>query len=217
MNPDVDPQTHKYISTGKKENKFGLDLSRAEQAYELAAKLPGLEIVGLHMHIGSQILSSAPYARALHKVEMLCRELKAKYPGFNTIDIGGGLGISYRPLQDPLDPRHFAEVVAPFLRRLNLNVVMEPGRFLVGNAGILVTRIQYIKDGPSKKFVDRGCRYERPDPSLALPGASRSDPRRENTRIVYGGCGWPDLRVRRFLRARSADAESESRRPFWPF
>jgi diaminopimelate decarboxylase len=153
VNPDVDPQTHKYISTGQKENKFGLDLSRTEQAYESASKLPGLDIVGLHMHIGSQILSSAPYARALHKVEMLCQELKAKYPGFNTIDIGGGLGISYRPLQDPLDTRHFAEVVAPFLRRLNLNVVMEPGRFLVGNAGILVTRIQYIKDGPSKKFV----------------------------------------------------------------
>ena len=153
VNPNVDPQTHKYISTGKKENKFGLDLNRAEQAYELAAKLPGLDIVGLHMHIGSQILSSEPYARALRKIERLCRELKAKYPGFNIIDIGGGLGISYRPLQDPLDPIHFAEVVLPFLQRLNLNIVMEPGRFLVGNAGILVTRIQYIKDGPSKKFV----------------------------------------------------------------
>jgi diaminopimelate decarboxylase len=153
VNPDVDPQTHKYISTGKKENKFGLDLSRAEKAYELAAKLPALEIVGLHMHIGSQILSSEPYARALRKIEGLCRELKARYPGFNTIDMGGGLGISYRPLQYPLDPKHFADVVVPFLRRLNLNVVMEPGRFLVGNAGILVTRVQYVKNGPSKKFV----------------------------------------------------------------
>jgi len=153
VNPDVDPQTHKYISTGKKGNKFGLDLSRAEKAYELAAKLSGLEIVGLHMHIGSQILSSAPYARALHKIEELCRELKAKYPGFNTIDMGGGLGISYRPLQNPLDPKLFAEVVVPFLRRMNLNVVMEPGRFLAGNAGILVTLVQYVKNGPSKKFV----------------------------------------------------------------
>jgi diaminopimelate decarboxylase len=153
VNPDVDPRTHKYISTGKKENKFGLDLSRAIEACELAAKLPGLEIVGLHMHIGSQILSSAPYAHALRKIEQLCHVLKAKYPTFRVFDMGGGLGISYQPLQKPLDPRHFAEVIVPFLRRLNLDVVMEPGRFLVGNAGILVTRVQHVKNGPSKKFV----------------------------------------------------------------
>ena len=153
VNPDVDPKTHKYISTGKKENKFGLDLGRTERAYRLAARLPNLEIVGLHMHIGSQILSSAPYQHALHKVETLCRELKARYPTFRFIDMGGGLGISYRASQKPLDPRHFAEITVPALRRLDLQVVMEPGRFLVGNAGILVTRVQYVKDGPSKKFV----------------------------------------------------------------
>jgi len=153
VNPDVDPKTHKYISTGKKENKFGLDLGRTEKAYTLAARLPGLEIAGLHMHIGSQILSSAPYAHALRKVEDLCLELKARYPSFNYIDIGGGLGISYRPDQKPLDPAHFAEIVLPVLRRLKLSVVLEPGRFLVGNAGILVTRVQYVKNGPSKKFV----------------------------------------------------------------
>lgn len=153
VNPDVDPQTHKYISTGKKENKFGLDLSRTEKAYALAARLPGIEIAGLHMHIGSQILSSAPYAHALRKVEDLCHELKARYPSFRYIDMGGGLGISYRPSQDPLDPAHFAEIVLPALRRLKLSVVLEPGRFLVGNAGILVARVQYVKNGPSKKFV----------------------------------------------------------------
>ena len=153
VNPDVDPQTHKYISTGKKENKFGLDLGRAMKAYELAARLPNLEIVGLHMHIGSQILSSAPYTHALHKVEKLCRQLKAKYPTFRVLDMGGGLGISYKPSQDPLDAKHFADIVVPFLKRLEMDVVMEPGRFLVGNAGILVTRIQYVKNGPSKKFV----------------------------------------------------------------
>ena len=153
VNPDVDPQTHKYISTGKKENKFGLDLSRTEKAYALAARLPGLEIVGLHMHIGSQILSSAPYAHALRKVEDLCHELKARWPSFKYIDMGGGLGISYRPTQAPLDPAHFADIVLPVLRRLKLSVVLEPGRFLVGNAGILVTQVQYIKNGPSKKFV----------------------------------------------------------------
>ena len=153
VNPDVDPQTHKYISTGKKENKFGLDLSRTQRAYALAARLPGLEIVGLHMHIGSQILSSAPFAQALRKVEDLCSTLKARYPTFRYIDMGGGLGISYRPGQDELDPRHFAAALLPMFRRLGLSVVMEPGRHLAGNAGILVARVQYVKDGPSKKFV----------------------------------------------------------------
>ena len=153
VNPDVDPQTHKYISTGKKENKFGLDLDRTVQAYELAARLPNIEIAGLHMHIGSQILSSAPYAHALRKVEELCSALKARYRGFRYIDIGGGLGISYAPAQEPIDVAHFAEVIAPVLRRMKLRVVMEPGRFLVGNAGILVTRVLYGKDGPSKIFV----------------------------------------------------------------
>lgn len=153
VNPDVDPQTHKYISTGKKENKFGLDLGRAEKAFAMAARLPGLEIVGLHMHIGSQILSSRPFAHALHKVEALCGRLKARYPTFRYIDMGGGLGISYRDSQEPLAPRAFAAAVAPVFRRLGLDVVLEPGRFLAGNAGILVARVQYVKDGPSKKFV----------------------------------------------------------------
>ncbi len=153
VNPDVDPQTHKYISTGKKENKFGLDLGRAMKAYDQAARLPNLEIVGLHMHIGSQILSPAPFAQALRKVEKLCRPLKAKYPTFRVLDMGGGLGISYKPSQKPLDAKRFADAVVPFLKRLDMDVVMEPGRFLVGNAGILATRIQYVKEGASKKFV----------------------------------------------------------------
>lgn len=152
-NPDVDPKTHKYISTGKKENKFGLDLHRIEKACRKAASLPGLEIVGLHMHIGSQILSSSPYADALAKVEALCQTLKRRYPAFRFIDLGGGLGIQYRPSQSPLEPARFAKAVLPFLRRLNLDVVMEPGRFLAGNSGILVARVQYVKEGPSKKFV----------------------------------------------------------------
>jgi diaminopimelate decarboxylase len=153
VNPDVDPKTHKYISTGKKENKFGLDLGRAEKAYALAAHLAGIEIVGLHMHIGSQILSPAPHAEALRKVERLCREMKARCPSFRYLDIGGGLGISYKPSQSALDPKHFAEIVLPVLKRLKLSVVMEPGRFLAGNAGMLATRVQYVKNGPSKRFV----------------------------------------------------------------
>lgn len=153
VNPDVDPRTHKYISTGKKENKFGLDLDRTLQAYELAARLPGLEIAGLHMHIGSQLLGADPFGEALAKVREFCKTLKAKYPTFRTIDIGGGLGINYKPDQVALDPRAYAAVVLPTLRELGLQVVMEPGRSIVGNAGILVCRVQYVKDSHFKKFI----------------------------------------------------------------
>jgi len=153
VNPDVDPGTHRYISTGKKENKFGLDLDRTAKAYEWAAGLPNIEIVGLHMHIGSQILSTAPYVAALETVAGLCRDLKEKHETFRYMDIGGGIGIRYRPDQEPLDPRAFAESVVPTLKDLGLEVVMEPGRCLVGNAGILVCRVQYVKENPLKTFV----------------------------------------------------------------
>lgn len=153
VNPDVDPQTHKYISTGKKENKFGLDLARAEQAYEIAARLPNLEVVGLHMHIGSQILTPQPFLEAVQKVAPLCMTLKRLHPKFRCLDVGGGIGIQYKPEQQPLDPAAVAREVLPLLQPLGLEIVMEPGRFLVGNAGILVTRVQYVKDSPFKKFV----------------------------------------------------------------
>lgn len=153
INPDVDPQTHRYISTGRKENKFGLDARRIIRAYRRAAALDGIEIAGLHMHIGSQILSPEPFAAALKKVEQLCHQLKAEYPTFRYIDIGGGLGIQYGRHQRPLDAARFARAVLPFLKRIGLRVVLEPGRYLAGNAGILVARVQYVKDGPSKKFI----------------------------------------------------------------
>ena len=153
MNPDVDPKTHKYISTGKKENKFGLDLARTLQAYELASALPNIEIAGLHMHIGSQILSAEPFGQALDKIKDFCKTLKAKYPTFRHLDIGGGLGINYKPDQEALDPRVFAATMVPTLRELGLQVVMEPGRSIVGNAGILIARVQYVKDSHFKKFI----------------------------------------------------------------
>jgi len=153
VNPDVDPQTHKYISTGKKENKFGLDLARAGQACETAARLPNLEVVGLHMHIGSQILTPVPFREAVNKVAPLCAELKRAHPAFRCLDIGGGIGIQYKPDQHPLDPATVAHEVVPQLQALGLEIVLEPGRFLVGNAGILVARVQYVKDNPFKKFV----------------------------------------------------------------
>jgi diaminopimelate decarboxylase len=153
VNPDVDPKTHKYISTGKKENKFGLDLQRVREAYRAAARLPGIEIAGLHLHIGSQILSAQPFADALDKVAPLCAELKAAYPTFRYLDIGGGIGIRYRPDQEPLEPAAYAGKVIPRLKATGLSVVLEPGRFLVGNAGMLVCRVQYVKTSANKAFV----------------------------------------------------------------
>lgn len=153
VNPDVDPKTHKYTSTGKKENKFGVDLERAVKAYELAARLPGIEIVGLHMHIGSPVMSIDPYVEALERIAPVVRELKAAYPTLRHLDIGGGLGIRYRDEQEDLDPVHLAKALVPTLKELDLKVLLEPGRFLTGNAGILLTRVQYLKEGPEKTFV----------------------------------------------------------------
>lgn len=153
LNPDVDPRTHKYISTGKKENKFGLDAERTVKACELAASLPNIEITGIHMHIGSQILSVKPFAHALEKVKDICIQLKKRFPSFRYLDIGGGIGIKYRPDQQELLPELYAGTVVPFLGKMGLSVVMEPGRFLVGNGGILVCRVQYIKNNAYKKFV----------------------------------------------------------------
>lgn len=153
VNPDVDPQTHKYTSTGKGENKFGVDLERASAAYERAASLPHLVVAGLHMHIGSPVMTIDPYREALDKVVPFCRELKDRYPSFQHLDIGGGLGISYGPHQEPFDVDAYAGVIVEAVKDLGLKIILEPGRFLTGNAGILVTRVQYIKDSPFKKFV----------------------------------------------------------------
>jgi len=153
VNPDVDPKTHRYISTGKKENKFGLDIERTARAYRAASRLPNIELAGLHLHIGSQILSPRPFAAALRKVLGLCGELQAAYPTFRYLDIGGGLGIAYRPGQQPLAPAAYAARMVPLLRKTGLSIVMEPGRNLAGNAGILICRVQYIKEGGRKTFV----------------------------------------------------------------
>lgn len=153
VNPDVDAKTHKYTSTGKKENKFGVDLERAFAAYELAARLPNLEITSLHMHLGSPIMTIDPYSEALVKVKSLCMDLKKRFPTFRHIDIGGGLGIPYKPTDHEFDLKGFAVSIIPLLKDLGLTVSMEPGRYIVGNAGILVTKIEYVKDNPLKKFL----------------------------------------------------------------
>lgn len=153
VNPDVDPRTHTYTSTGKKENKFGVDIERAEKAYDLAARLPGLEIAGLHMHLGSPLADERPYVEALDKVAPLCHTLKRRFSTFRHLDIGGGLGIKYSRDQHEFDLTRFADAVVPRLQALGLGVGMEPGRFIVGNGGLLVATVQYVKNNPLKEFV----------------------------------------------------------------
>ncbi len=153
VNPDVDPQTHRYITTGKKENKFGLDRARVAQACRQAVRLPHVSVAGLHMHIGSQILSPEPFAEALDCVVGLCEEIRGICPDLRWLDIGGGIGIPYRPEEKPFDLAAYAGLLVPRLKRSGLSVVLEPGRFLVGPAGILVCRVQYVKENAFRKFV----------------------------------------------------------------
>jgi diaminopimelate decarboxylase len=154
VNPDVDARTHSKIATGKAENKFGIPISRARDVYALAAKLPGLEVTGVDMHIGSQITELAPFENAFALLADFVRTLRADGHGISHIDLGGGLGIPYREdYEPPPDPLAYAEIVRRATRNLECTLVLEPGRLLVGNAGILVTRVIYLKRGESRTFV----------------------------------------------------------------
>jgi diaminopimelate decarboxylase len=157
VNPDVDPKTHKYITTGKSENKFGLDFEAAQQMYAHAQTLKHVEAVGVQMHIGSQITTTEPYITAVRKLTGLVRELRSMGVRITYIDIGGGLGIVYRD-ETPPTPEQFATAVLPDLQAADAKLILEPGRFLCGNAGIMVTTIQYVKNAPTKDFavVDAG-------------------------------------------------------------
>ncbi|MFH1074914.1 MAG: diaminopimelate decarboxylase [Candidatus Firestonebacteria bacterium] len=152
INPDVDAHTHKYITTGKKENKFGLALSRARESFNLIAKLKNLKVSGIHFHIGSQITTVEPYVLTLKKVIALRQELFKDGINISRLNMGGGLGIIYKN-ETPSTPAFFAEKVLPFLKPLGVKVIMEPGRFIVGNAGILVAEVQYVKKGDEKNYV----------------------------------------------------------------
>ena len=167
VNPDVDASTHRYISTGKSENKFGVALDRIAAVYEKAARLPNLRIRGLQMHIGSQITAAKPFAEAIAKVAPLVRELKQKH-GLEFFSVGGGMGIIYKRAlesgsgkwwhdhggeESAFSVADYAAAIVPPLRELGLRVLLEPGRFLVGNAGVLLTRVSYLKQTANKKFV----------------------------------------------------------------
>jgi len=171
VNPDVDAGTHRYVSTGRSENKFGIGLDRVAAVYERAARLPNLFIRGVQMHIGSQITDAAPFAEAIAKVTPLIEELKKRY-SLEFFSVGGGIGIVYESsfasgtrdwwtekdrvaatMTLPLTIADYAAAIVPPLREIGLRVLLEPGRLLVGNAGVLLTRVCYLKQAARKKFV----------------------------------------------------------------
>ena len=154
VNPDIDPKTHAKIATGKAENKFGIPISRARDVYARAAKLKGVRVVGVDMHIGSQIIELAPFADAFALIADFVRTLRADGHSISHIDLGGGLGIPYRDDNaPPPDPDAYAAIVRRTTKDLGCKLVFEPGRLIVGNAGILVARVLYVKRGEAKTFI----------------------------------------------------------------
>ncbi len=152
VNPDIDPQTHPYISTGLKENKFGIDIHHAEALYRRAAELPGIRLRGVACHIGSQILELSPFLEALDRVLTLVDRLHAAGIPLEHLDIGGGLGIRYRD-EHPPEPREYARLIKARLAGRALALHIEPGRAIAGNAGILLTRVRYLKQGADRRFA----------------------------------------------------------------
>lgn len=152
VNPDVDAQTHPYISTGLKENKFGIAIEDALEAYQAAAALPNIDVVGVDCHIGSQLTQTRPFLDALDKVLLLIDKLRGHDITLKHLDLGGGLGICYRDEQPP-EPADYITAILARLGDTPLEIMLEPGRAIVGNAGILVTRVEYLKPTEHKNFA----------------------------------------------------------------
>jgi diaminopimelate decarboxylase len=152
VNPDIDPRTHPYISTGLKKSKFGIAADRAVDEFTMASSLSHVDVVGVHAHIGSQLTEVTPFIEALKKVVKLIATLKGQGINVRYLNIGGGLGITYSDEKPPL-PQDLSNAILPLVQDLELKLVMEPGRVIVGNAGILVTKALYLKEGEAKSFV----------------------------------------------------------------
>jgi diaminopimelate decarboxylase len=152
INPDIDPQTHPYISTGLKKNKFGINIDRALLDYERAQQLPNVEVVGVACHIGSQITELSPFLEAVERLRQLVAELTRRGIKIRYLDLGGGLGITYDQ-ETPPHPKDYGQALINELKGLDATLILEPGRVLVGNAGILVTRVFYTKDSDAKHFI----------------------------------------------------------------
>lgn len=152
INPDVDPKTHRYTTTGKKENKFGINLERAAEIFARSGEFRHLRLTGLHVHIGSQITRPEPYVQTLTKVRDFLAAARAAGARIDHLDVGGGFGIWYKE-KAALPASVMAEAMIPLLAQMGCRIVMEPGRFVVGNAGILLTRVQYVKEAGDRRIV----------------------------------------------------------------
>lgn len=185
VNPDIDPKTHPYISTGLKKNKFGISIDTALEHYQAAKAMAHVDVVGIHQHIGSQITELQPFIDALRKTTGFVKELRAAGIDIQYINIGGGLGITYKDETPPL-PKELADSVRPLLKDCGCTIVMEPGRAIVGNAGVLVTGVLYHKESAKKRFliVDAGMNdlirpslyeaYHEIKPVMEHPGVERA-------------------------------------------
>ena len=152
VNPDIDPKTHPYISTGLKQNKFGIDILRAPMAYRLASQLPNLKIVGIDCHIGSQLVEVEPIVEALRRLKQLVENLRKEGMKIQYLDLGGGLGITYED-EEPPHPIEYASTILEEIRGFGCTLILEPGRVIVGNAGVLVSKVLYTKENEEKRFI----------------------------------------------------------------
>ncbi|MDO9211964.1 MAG: diaminopimelate decarboxylase [Deltaproteobacteria bacterium] len=152
VNPDVDPHTHPYISTGLKKNKFGINIQKSIDEYILASTLPHTKVIGVSCHIGSQLTEVGPFVEAVQRVKELVFRLRAEGIHIHYIDLGGGLGITYQQ-EEPPHPREYAQSLLREMAEIECTLILEPGRVIVGNAGILVTKVLYTKEGGEKNFI----------------------------------------------------------------
>ena len=152
INPDIDPETHPYIATGLRTHKFGILIEEALEHYRLAARLKNINVIGIHKHIGSQITKISPFVDALKRILLLIDKLTIQGVNIEYLNVGGGLGISYRDEEPPV-PKDLAKNLIPLLKGRRLTLIMEPGRSIAGNAGILVTKTLYLKKGEEKEFI----------------------------------------------------------------
>ncbi|MDH5767347.1 MAG: diaminopimelate decarboxylase [Nitrospirota bacterium] len=152
INPDIDPETHPYIATGLKKHKFGIPIDDALENYRIASKLKNINVIGIHKHIGSQITKVSPFVDALKRILILMDKLIAYGVKIEYLDVGGGLGISYRNEEPPV-PKDLAKNLIPLLKNRQVTLIMEPGRSIVGNAGILITKTLYLKEGEDRQFI----------------------------------------------------------------
>jgi diaminopimelate decarboxylase len=152
VNPDIDAKTHPYISTGLKKNKFGINIKESLEEYRLARALPHLSVVGVDCHIGSQLLATQPFLEALQRIKKLIAQLQELSIRIEYLDLGGGLGITYDQ-EEPPHPREYARSLLKELGRMPYTLILEPGRVIVGNAGILITKVLYVKKGEGKNFI----------------------------------------------------------------